>query len=253
MTQTLPHSALHGSRLVRLLLELGVSRAELTHSQFIERLGQLIDLPDSVILSDTHTRTAVAGAAAAASVPEAAGGIREEFLAVRSLILRTVAASFVPGAAPDPGRVRLPVPAAAVPQDKSAAHEPYLRFYAGHQREIDASVRRLQLNVRSRATAASPELAQLAALDTTLADTFLTHTRKAFAVIPVLLTRRFEQLVGQYQQDLRGEPDDYGQWLQLLGRYCSELQGLLLAEVETRLLPVLGLTEAIHDHAEAEL
>ncbi len=57
MTQALPQVSLGSSRLVRFLTDLSVSDTQVSHRQFTERLGQLIDFSDSINLSAAHARS----------------------------------------------------------------------------------------------------------------------------------------------------------------------------------------------------
>ena len=233
MTQASSQLSLNGSRLVRFLTELAVTDVEISHSHFAGRLGQLIDLADSITLSNAHSKLPTM-AFEPATVATAA--VTDKFLSIRTTIIRSVISSFDPAAGAS--RIKLPVPRAESPSDTAAAYEPYLRFYRAHQREFDLRIQRLQLQVREAATGLSPELAQLAALDSVLNDTLTLHTRKFFTAIPRLLGKHFEQLAGEYPP------------MELHERFCDDMQGLLLAEIETRLLPVLGLIEALNTHTD---
>ena len=183
---------------------------------------------------------------------------REEFLRVRMSLMRSVVGSFSQAAGP--ARIKLPSLEAGVPLDKLASFEPYHHFYAAHQREFASRIQALQLSVRDAISALSAELAQLAALDEALRDSLATHTRKNLAHIPKLLARRFDFLLRENQshqdnQDMAepvNQPDEdiLGTWIRpngWLGRFFKEMQGLLLAELELRLLPVQGLVEAANE------
>ncbi len=197
----------------------------------------MIDLADSISLS-----TALGKLPAMAFEPGADGDgdepVRERFLSVRTSIIQSVIKSFDPGEGS--ARIKLPPPPADAPPDAAAAYEPYLRFYRAHQREIDRRVQAVQSQVRAAAAGLAPELARLAALDAALGETLVLHTRKFFAVIPRLLGKHFEQLAGERPPI---------EWYE---RFCGDMRGLLLAEIETRLLPVLGLIEALNTHTDRQ-
>jgi len=92
------------------------------------------------------------------------------------------------------------------------------------------------------------------------------HQRKVFAVIPGLLRKRFEHLLHEYreleQQREHSElsssqqannnsiqSTDTETLLEIFNKkFCTETQGLLLAELELRLQPVIGLIEALNQH-----
>ena len=111
--------------------------------------------------------------------------IRDEFLKVRSNLMQSIMTSFSPSAA-GPSRLKLPTVDPREISGTEKACEPYLRFYAGHQRQIDFNIQKLRAEVRQVASGLSPALAQLAALDKTLGSTLSPHARKSFAAIPGL-------------------------------------------------------------------
>jgi hypothetical protein len=105
----------------------------------------------------------------------------------------------------------------------------------------------------------SATLAQLAALDNSMADTMADFSRRIFAGIPHLLAKRFYYLNQQYRQaraenaelddgQANSVQDESSRWLKKggwLDRFIREMQAVLLAELELRLMPVFGLIEAL--------
>lgn len=245
MSQTSPHVSWNGSRLVRFLGDLSVADAAPSHQNLTERLGKLIDLADSINLSTVH-----ANLPAMAFEPGAMSGraVTDEFLRIRETIIRSVISSFAPGS--NFTRVRLPEPGMDAPPDEATAFEPYLKFYRAQQRNIDAEIRRLQLQVRESASGLNPDLARLCALDAVFEDTLAAYTRKCLAVVPRLLETRFQQILGEYRQDLARQSPTPPDWTGYHRRFCSEMQKLLLAEIETRQLPIVGLIEALDTDAD---
>ncbi|MEH6582839.1 MAG: DUF3348 family protein [Halioglobus sp.] len=245
MSQPSPQVSQSSSRLVRFLSDLTLPDVQVTHRQFSERLAQLIDLPDSIALASAHGNlTTLPFEPASASGEE----IREEFLQARTSMLQKVISSFAPGSGTS--RIRLPASTAGIPLADEARAEPYLKFYMAHQRQMDFAVQNLRGRVREALTGLSPQLAQLAALDTALGDTLSIHARKFFATVPRLLEQRFSALVDEFQHKPPLSQDQPNDWPQLMQRFGVEMQGLLLAEVEARLLPVLGMVEAINETPE---
>lgn len=227
MTQASPHLAPSGSRLVRFLTDLDVSATAVSHKHFAQRLGQLIDLADSISISSAHGKLRSMAFESRTVSNEA---VQREFLRARTAMMQSVIDSFDTGAGTS--RIKLPPP--------TAASEPYLKFYAAHQRQIDLKILRLQAQVRDAVAGLSPGLAQLCALDTALGDTLAVHSRKFFALVPGLLQQYLEPLLDENQDQLAP----------LHERLCAKMQGLLLAEIEARLLPVLGLIEATNEHSD---
>jgi hypothetical protein len=245
---------LHGTRLVRYLSHLAVLDKEFSHENFSERLGRLIDFGDSMRLAALHDK--LRGMIFEPG-PTSSETPKEEVLRVRMLLMQSVVGSFSPVAGAS--RIKLPMLDAGVPLDKLASFEPYHHFYAAHQREFASRIQTLQLRVGDAVSAVSAELAQLVALDEAVRDSLSIHARKNLAVIPKLLARRFDFLLQEHQsrQDMSGmagtgdqsEEDILKTWTRpngWLDRFFKEMQGLLLAELELRLLPVLGLVEAVN-------
>ncbi|MFV0276383.1 MAG: DUF3348 family protein [Parahaliea sp.] len=212
------------TRLVSLLASLGgPALKKVEPRQFGPRLGGLIDLSSSVALADTLGGLDKAAFEVAEEQPARA---REDFFRVRAAMISAVMRSLVPGSGPS--RIIWPEEVSA-----DGGADALKRFYAAHQREMEARVRGLQERVRHVLLDTDPALARLATLDTALANALLSHTRRLFAGIPALVARRQVAL-----REVEGGPQ----------QLKAELQGLLLAEVDARLLPVQGLVEALEDH-----
>ena len=251
-TETVPrHFGLHGTRLLRLLADLAVVDGAGPHPNLSEGLGRLIDFGDSLRLSLVLDRLPLIEVE-----PAGTGGasIQDPLLRVRRALVEAVLDSFAPAARGT--RLALPRLERGVPLEELVTFEPYQRFYAAHQRAMEARIQTLQLQVRQEVAALSVELAQLAALDEAVRDSLAMPTRRSLAVIPRLLGQRFEDL-RRSQEPGSGavavDPPDaemFAIWSGpsgWLGRFLRDMRGLLLAEVDLRLLPVLGLVEAVNE------
>jgi hypothetical protein len=246
MTRASPHRSSTLPRLVHLLTGLAVADAELSHSRFAERLGQFVDLPDSIALSALHGRLAALDSGPATMPREE---IREEFLRLRGTIVQSLIQGFIAGAGST--RTRLPDIAGEELTAEALEYEPYRRFYVAQQREVDFRTRNLHARVREAAAGLSPELARLCALDSALGNILATHARRFFATIPKLLQARFDHLLGGHTAaTAAGKPAPREALQQTLGQFCGEMQALLLAEIEARLLPALGLVEALEESSD---
>jgi hypothetical protein len=245
MTQTQRKISANSSRLVRSLAQLVGADAAVSPKNFAERLGQLFDLPDSIRISAVHGQKPTVTFEPSTT---SRGAAREEFLRVRAAIVNSALGRFVPGGGSM--RLRFPVATAEMGVEETMAPEPYLAFYSAQQRDIDFRIRNLQAATRDAVAGFSPELARLAALDAALADPLAAQARRLFAAVPRLLQRRFESLLEEYRQAIAGQAHSPGLWEQTLGQFRDDMQGLLLAEIETRLLPALGLIEALDEHQD---
>ncbi len=236
--------SLEGSRLVRFLTDLGVSDATLSHQGFAERIGQLLGFQDSIALSTLHGRLP---GMKFEPLPVSVEAVRQEFLQIRQALVQMIVDSFTPGSGTTRGQ--FPGTRLGATAEQWGSFEPYLQFYAARQREIELKFQYLLSYVRDAAAGFSPRLARLVALESSLGDTLAAYGRQLFAGVPGLLQSRFEALseAPPYVEIAPEEecaPGDEGPpaWLQTFG---AEMQELLLAELEVRLLPVQGLIEAL--------
>lgn len=242
MIQAAVPGSLNGSRLVRLLSGLAGTTVETSPGKFTERLGDLIDLSDSISISLAHGKLPAGGFKPGIVSARVA---REDAQRVRSSMENAISRSFSPGGRPT--RVKLPAADGPIPQDEKAALEPYLKFYEAHQRDISFRSQNLHAQTRDAVAGLSPDLARLATLDAALAKTLLAPTREFFSAIPKILQGRFGLLFGDYVEALGEQVEDRTLWLQLHEQFCAELRSLLMAEIEARLLPVQGLLESIDE------
>jgi hypothetical protein len=231
MTASLPQVSSNGTRLVRFLSELAVCDAPASPRSFADRLGQLIDLSDSISLSVTHLQLFSLPFEETSISAEA---VRKDFMEVRATLLSSILRSFTP--AGNPGKLKLPQLEVS---DELVDYGPYLRFYNAHQRDMEFRVRNLQDRVRIAVSGLSPRLARLVELETAIDQTLIKKHRQSFAALPGLLEQRFKHLASSTDEAE-----------QLIARYQRDLRGLLLAEADARLLPVLGLVEAIDEENE---
>jgi hypothetical protein len=213
---------------------------------FAETLGQWIHFADAITLSAVHNDGIPQGEQVVAHITAAAAAAAE-FERVQAFLTNSIAKS----CAPNPGKthIKLPTPALELPMDVAAAYVPYRRFYEAHQRDMELSILPLRTNVREAVAKASPRLAKLAELDMTLEKILRDRESKLLSKIPVLLKKRFEQLFKEHQQKLldTNQADNPAGWVQAggwLARFCNDMQMLLLAELELRLQPAMGLIEA---------
>lgn len=249
--------SIENSRLQRFLSELAVVDVELSHVNFADKLGQLIGLSNSISLASSLgglKRLAIADSVA--ETPD----VKSEVLAVRADVLAFIINSFVAEDDEPAGGKRspfiLPRPNRDTLDDPETGFQPYQRFYQLHQSEMEHRLLALRLRLRQSLAATSRELAQLAELDRSVADTLSDYTGRVFVGISRLLARRFFYLSTTYRASLDTEgaselastlcgPD---QWLQKggwLDNFIVEMQGLLVAELDLRLMPLLGLMEAL--------
>ena len=243
MTQLPLSASASTSRLVRFLSEWDDGKVAAATTGFADRLGQLFDLPDSIRISSALETVPDAGFEPCVLSIDA---VRNEFFHGRASLIRTALSTFAPGSAHT--RVRFPAENTAATATEATDPEPYLVFYALLQRDIDFRARNLHAAIRESVAGFSPSLAQLCALDGALNEPLAANNRRLFAAIPRLLERRFEFLLAEYRLTVPEGQHEPGLWAQSRATLRNDMRGLVLAEIETRLLPVLGLIEALEEH-----
>jgi hypothetical protein len=255
------HASIYGSRFVRLLSGLSVSDVEVSQNHFAERFGHLVDLSGSITLSMTHEELSALAFKPTGVSSEA---IKDEFLRVRTGMVRSIAISFAPSVVLT--RDKLPSPKelhahcklngtnAAERPEKIKTHttmyEPYRKFYINRQRDLDIKIQQLRTHIGDAISGFSPELTQLSTLDKTLGNVLSVRTRKLFSVVPNLLGKRFVRLLDEYWQKLPDKisTDDLEKWMKpggWISMFCGEMREMLLAELEVRLQPVLGMIDSL--------
>jgi hypothetical protein len=247
MTQTASSTLLDRSRLVRLLSELSEANFSSADYNLAEHLGRLLSVSDSISLSRSLRHLPeVVGAKLATD----ADAIKDDVLTSREQMMRVIVRSF---AAEHEGTgIQVPTVSTGTRAEALETYEPYQRFYSMHQAEMAGAVNSLRQRVRAAVSGFSVELHQLAELDRIIAESLSPHTSKLFNLTAKLLQQRFKQLQTAHRLK-EGDSNSTelhhwlspGGWLELFYR---DLQELLLAELDVRLQPILGLLEALYEH-----
>ena len=229
------------SRLVRVLGRWDTTVAESPRQDLAERMGHWLHVRDAITLDAAHR--AIQSLPAQWAVPRRRGAgtaeaLVQEVQRVRETLVQAILAAPAPPAAVRRGRHALPLPegpAAPVAEPTAeAAFAPYRQRYLELQHQMDLRIDALRVHVRRQLATLAPELAQLAALDAVMEQMLGERTGKALTALPALLERRCVQPGGT------GSPGPLA--------WERELQDVLLAELETRLEPVVGLVEAGSRH-----
>ncbi|MGV3742536.1 MAG: DUF3348 domain-containing protein [Burkholderiaceae bacterium] len=245
-------SKFHSSQLIRSLADLGMLDAVDPGDAFAEQLGQWIHFADAITLSAVHGEGIAQSPKVRPDVQSAARtAIGAEFERVQASLANSIAKSCTPNV----GRahIALPAPDPDLPLNVGAAYAPYRRFYEAHQRDMELGIQPLRTNVRSALAKTSPTLRKLADLDAAMEKMLRERESKLLAKVPVLLKKRFERLFKEHQQTLAAaqQTDNPATWMKTggwLARFCKDMQMLLLAELDLRLQPTMGLMEALtHD------
>lgn len=246
MTQASLFNPINNSRLISELLKVNLIHGEPTHIRFGERLGKLIEFSNSFALADAHyyisKMTWPVGAEDNDQLALQTQEIVNEFLRVRELLVRTIIKSFHPDKRT---RFKLPMPNEDDPPEASFNYEPYRRFYAIQQREMDGHIQPLRKFVRDTIEGISLPLKKLASLDEAMGNTLQPYASKQLAQLPKALETHFIELQQRYSvtQNTLAQSLEKDGWLTIFAR---DLQVVLLAELDFRLLPITGMIEALH-------
>jgi hypothetical protein len=122
-------------------------------------------------------------------------------------------------------------------RDEEALLAGWQRFYALHQSDMEQKLNRFRGRLRQAMSLTNDELAKLAALDKLMQQSMADQTRKRLALLPGQLKKRFTSICSANEQSA-----------QQLQQMHNDMQALLLAELDVRMQPILGLLEACEAH-----
>ncbi|OYU43759.1 MAG: hypothetical protein CFE44_16625 [Burkholderiales bacterium PBB4] len=235
----------NSSRLMHVLADLeGVSTAAVG-SGFAEKLGLWVSFTDAIALSAVHS-------AAQPILPQARVTTQATRLAQDLAHTRSGLEALITGRGTLPAgkaAIKLPHVVADDTLPGASAYEPYRRYYTAHQREMESSLGPLRAKVRGELSRSTPALQQLAAMDATLENILSERESRVLAKVASLMQRRFMHLLRTHSAPPDADPKQ-DPWLV---RFGLELQNVLLAELELRLQPTLGLLEAYQHENHASL
>ena len=227
---------LTSSDLTRLLADLCLS-GELEPAQpaqsFGERLGQWLNWTDAIALS-----SALGSAAAAAALAPPGRQPRQVRELARELALARTA--LTQAITRDGTRVAQEHPEA------TTDFTPLRQHVQAQQRAMDKALPPLRAQLRAQLERSGAAGSRLAALDAVLDNALAAKERAVLAQVPALLEERHTRL-RHTQAGSAQEEETSTDWLAGLHK---DIQAVLLAELDLRLQPLLGLLEALqHDVA----
>lgn len=213
-----------------------------------ELLGAQIDLADSIALAQALTALDRDKHSASASMEAA----QKQLLNARGGMIRFVLRSF--GAA-DEALAGKAAPFELPPATQATLGEPkeaiklYRRFYSLHQSEMEHRVSRLRTSLRASMTFEGPDFIKLGNLDRILEDTLRDYVRTVLGGMSAALTKTYQQRRQEFlSSDLAEQQTEAEAWLQEGGwlyEFHRDIQQLLIAEIDFRLLPVRALLDAL--------
>jgi len=250
MTRAQTRTHFHSSRLLRTLADLSLLDVAEPGTAFAEKLGLWVNFTDAITLSAVHNASGASSSAHTLAVkPAAAAALGRVFARSRDELVHSITGS----ASAKGGKkgIELPMPEVDTSLQPEPVYEPYRRYYLAQQREMELKLLPLRTHVRGVLGKASPKLRKLAELDAAMDGILGERESKLLATVPVLLEKRFRQLQNSHRQKLMAtqQADSPDRWMQAggwLAEFCQEMQTVLLAELDVRLQPSLGLMEAFN-------
>jgi Protein of unknown function (DUF3348) len=228
----------HSSLLIRTLVDLAVWEPATPVPNLPEKLSTWISFTDAIKLSGMHKDSPAQTTSAQNTTGDF--GLAQEF----SLARRALEQSIARYATANESRLRLilPTPQAGMTFEEASIYTPYRRYHQNYQRHLEQSARSMRSKVRNGISNVSPRLRQLAMLDSTYENILQEREASVLAGLPTMFERRFHQLRKTHEHD---SPDLWikpGAWL---NQFFSDLHAVLLAELDLRLQPTVGLLEAL--------
>lgn len=245
-------SHLSQSRLVRLLQEWAQVDGDAARHDVAERLGGWLGAMDTVKLESALQSIQAYASQARDTLPPA---MALEPAWLETLLQRTrsdiddMIAAKLNAPAPMRGRV-IRVAATASADDAEADYAVHYQRYLDLQKRIELKLGQLRGQIRQLLAKGSVPMRQLAAMDAVMEQLLSAREQKLLSSVPVYLERRFTHWRQWHQQRLQisGRDDDPALWRQSggwLAGFLRDWQDMLQAELQVRLMPVVGMIEAV--------
>lgn len=260
MTQAPARAHFNSSRLTRFLTENAMLDALQTREDVGQQLGDWLNFRQAIALHGVlNPEQAMAPAAPAHQRRAAlmsADALRRHVDKVRAQLEQSI----MQGAPTGSGlaRIDMPPPTLEEPVEAKIAYAPYRRFHAAHQRQMETSLHTLRSQVRGQLEKSEGPLQQLAQLDAAFETILSEREAVLLGKVAKLLEKRFAQAVKQHlrqqgETQVVGEHEDpavnAASWLM---PFRQSLRTALLAELDMRLQPTLGLLEAFQSSTQQE-
>ena len=258
MTRPLPRAHFNSSRLVRFLTENGMVSAVRISEDIGHKLGDWLNFRQAIALHGVLNPESPKE-----PTPHKPRLPATTFQALSRHVDKVRAQleeSILHGAPSGSGLARIDMPPAELeePVDPKTAFEPDRRFYAAHQRQMETTLHTLRTQIRSQLGNGSKALQQLAALDAAFENILAEREAALLFKVAKLHEKRFMQAVkahlknmseasslvsaGDASSDRDSVPAQTTAWLLPLRQ---AMRSALLAELDMRLQPTLGLLEAL--------
>ena len=280
MTRALPRASLYSASLVRFLTENAMLAPARQAEDVGQKLGDWLDFRQAIALHGVLNPESAPDQQPAAPPPHVRrmAQIAPEALArhvdkVRAQLVESITRGAPAGSGL--ARIDMPAPVLDEPVEIKTAFEPYRRFVAAHQRQMESTLRSLRAQLRLQLSKRASAGQQLAGLDAAFENILAEREAALLAKTSKLLEKRFVQALKAHMlaptqpatlitettdatvddTDVSGPnsntppKSDPSIWLMPLRQTIRQA---LLAELDTRLQPALGLLEALTSIATPE-
>ncbi len=227
MTRAVTRTPFHSSQLIRTLADLSTLDATGSGTLIAERLGQWVGFADAIHLHGVHSAGGIDPQSARLPSRQKSDILSVDAIAdVQAKLAALIRTSFASNS--------------VLFTDETSSYASIRRFYMACQRDLELQVQNLRTRARGQMAQDSHSLRQLAVLDEVFEGIVADHEKKLLAAVPALMELRFKQL-----RTASLQPKEW------LARFSRDLQSVLLAEMELRLQPTLGLLEALHSQKKS--
>lgn len=230
--EALQRTLVRGPTFIRLLARLTEIDVPPPQPSLSDRLSDWIDWTRAVALSrvlDGKPSAAGTGSSSFDDAEEAA------YAATRASLSNAIAAC-----------LELPASTQADVEPAQADYAVFQQHYLAMQRAMLTATGRLRGRLRDLLVGLSADTARLAELDALMEAVLSPREQALLAAVPALLGAHFERLrlAAQPADDAPGAAADA--WLNL---FRKDMQGVLLAELDVRFLPLEALLAALRSHS----
>ena len=247
---SLHHSPLNSARLVVLLQQWNkAERAREESTNVAEQLGQWLGTVGSVKLSRAlHAIESLPQDPTGPGATPDLLALDRAFQATRTEVIHLIRAPVVP---PRPARERADNTRVAEPDPREGADFSALApRYLMLQKQMETRLNSLRAQLRSALSNGSSSQKQLAALDVVMEQMLGEREQRLWALLPAQLDKRLTDLRSAHERALEqsGHADEPQRWRKAGGwlwAFEQDLQALLLAEMQVRLQPIMGLLQAL--------
>lgn len=236
------------SRLVSLLTEWAGADVEASRQDVAQQWSAWLGPLDAIALSAAH-QAVMAGTVDKRTNPHPAGtlSLNEALQHLREDLIGFIRSQQSPVASPPrgPRTGQRTEPAPVIEPDYASYRQRYLEI----ERRMEWRIAPFRLHCRQVLSQTNTQLKQLAELDAAMEQLLTVREEGLLSKVPALLERRFKQWKKIQTEAADAAPVQRKQVQRVAEDFEQDFQNVMLAEMNFRLEPVLGLVEALAHEA----